>query len=244
MKCIILAAGYATRLYPLTENFPKPLLDIQGKSILEWLLDDIQTIPLINEVVIVSNHKFYEKFLLWKDSLNTRLTVTVIDDGSTTNENRLGAVKDIGFAIEKCKIKDDVLIMAGDNLLDFSVRGFIDFFREKNASCIMCHYEPSVDRLRRTGVAVIDKNSKVLQMQEKPQEPLSNWAVPPFYIYPRKDLHYILEGIASNVCGTDAPGSLIAWFCQKADVYAYPMPGKRYDIGNTESYLEIQKNHK
>lgn len=244
MKCIILAAGYATRLYPLTENFPKPLLDIQGKSILEWLLDDIQTIPLINEVVIVSNHKFYEKFLLWKDSLNTRLTVTVIDDGSTTNENRLGAVKDIGFAIEKCKIKDDVLIMAGDNLLDFSVRGFIDFFREKNASCIMCHYEPSVDRLRRTGIAVIDKNSKVLQMQEKPQEPLSNWAVPPFYIYPRKDLHYILEGIASNVCGTDAPGSLIAWFCQKADVYAYPMPGKRYDIGNTESYLEIQKNHK
>lgn len=244
MKCIILAAGYATRLYPLTENFPKPLLDIQGKSILEWLLDDIQTIPLINEVVIVSNHKFYEKFLLWKDSLNTCLTVTVIDDGSTTNENRLGAVKDIGFAIEKCKIKDDVLIMAGDNLLDFSVRGFIDFFREKNASCIMCHYEPSVDRLRRTGVAVIDKNSKVLQMQEKPQEPLSNWAVPPFYIYPRKDLHYILEGIASNVCGTDAPGSLIAWFCQKADVYAYPMPGKRYDIGNTERYLEIQKNHK
>lgn len=244
MKCIILAAGYATRLYPLTKNFPKPLLDIQGKSILEWLLDDIQTIPLINEVVIISNHKFYEKFLLWKDSLNTRLTVTVIDDGSTTNENRLGAVKDIGFAIEKCKIKDDVLIMAGDNLLDFSVRGFIDFFREKNASCIMCHYEPSVDRLRRTGVAVIDKNSKVLQMQEKPQEPLSNWAVPPFYIYPRKDLHYILEGIASNVCGTDAPGSLIAWFCQKADVYAYPMPGKRYDIGNTESYLEIQKNHK
>lgn len=244
MKCIILAAGYATRLYPLTENYPKPLLDIQGKSILERLLDDIQTIPLIDEAVIVSNHKFYEKFLLWKASLNTRLTVTVIDDGSTNNDNRLGAVKDIGFAIEKCKLDEDILVMAGDNLLDFSVNGFIDFFTQKKTSCIMRHYEPSVDRLRRTGVAVIDENGKVLQMQEKPQEPLSSWAVPPFYIYPKSDLHYILEAIASNACGTDAPGSFIAWLCQKAVIHAYPMPGKRFDIGNMESYLEIQKNYK
>ena len=244
MKCIILAAGYATRLYPLTENYPKPLLDIQGKSILERLLDDIQTIPLIDEAVIVSNHKFYEKFLLWKASLHTRLTVTVIDDGSTNNDNRLGAVKDIGFAIEKCKLDEDILVMAGDNLLDFSVNGFIDFFTQKRTSCIMRHYEPSAERLRRTGVAVIDENGKVLQMQEKPQEPLSSWAVPPFYIYPQSDLHYILEAIASNACGTDAPGSFIAWLCQKAVIHAYPMPGKRFDIGNMESYLEIQKNYK
>ena len=161
MKCIILAAGYATRLYPLTENYPKPLLDIQGKSILERLLDDIQTIPLIDEAVIVSNHKFYEKFLLWKASLHTRLTVTVIDDGSTNNDNRLGAVKDIGFAIEKCKLDEDILVMAGDNLLDFSVNGFIDFFTQKRTSCIMRHYEPSAERLRRTGVAVIDENGKI-----------------------------------------------------------------------------------
>lgn len=244
MKCIILAAGYATRLYPLTENYPKPLLDIQGKSILERLLDDIQTIPLIDEAVIVSNHKFYEKFLLWKASLHTRLTVTVIDDGSTNNDNRLGAVKDIGFAIEKCKLDEDILVMAGDNLLDFSVNGFIDFFTQKRTSCIMRHYEPSAERLRRTGVAVIDENGKVLQMQEKPQEPLSSWAVPPFYIYPQSDLHYISEAIASNACGTDAPGSFMAWLCQKAVVHAYLMPGKRFDIGNKESYLEMQKNYK
>lgn len=241
MKCIILAAGYATRLYPLTENFPKPLLDVQGKSILGWLLEDLETIPRIDEVIVVSNHKFYDHFLSWKSNRNTRSTIKVIDDGSTANGNRLGAVRDIGFAIGKCGIEDDLLVMAGDNLLDFSIKGFIDFFEEKKASCVMRHYEPSMEKLRRTGVATVDENSKILQMQEKPQEPRSSWAVPPFYIYPRSDLKYILEGIASEACGTDAPGSFIAWLCQKTDVYAYPMPGKRYDIGDMAGYKEIQK---
>lgn len=244
MKCIILAAGYATRLYPLTENFPKPLLDVQGKSILEWLIRDMETVSQIDEVIVVSNHKFHRQFECWKDALDTGLTVTILDDGSTTNNNRLGAVRDIGFAIEKCGIADDILVMAGDNLLDFSVKGFLDFYSKKHAACIMRHYEPSLEKLRCTGVAVIDVNDKVLQMQEKPAEPRSNWAVPPFYIYPRSDLKYIMEGIASDVCNTDAPGSFISWFCQKAEVYAYLMPGKRYDIGNMESYKNIQNIYK
>lgn len=244
MKCIILAAGYATRLYPLTENFPKPLLEVQGKSILDWLVNDVETIAQIDEVIIVSNHKFYQHFLLWKDTLNTRLAVTVIDDGSTANDNRLGAVRDIGFAIEKCCIEDDVLVMAGDNLLDFSIKGFIDFFYGKRATCIMRHYEPSMERLRRTGVVIVNEDSRVLLMQEKPREPKSNWAVPPFYIYPHDNLKYVMEGIDSELCGIDAPGSFIAWFCQKADVYAYLMPGKRYDIGSIDSYNYVQSIYK
>lgn len=244
MKCIILAAGYATRLYPLTENFPKPLLDVQGKSILEWLVKDIEIIVQIDEVIIVSNHKFYQHFVLWKENLNTRLTVTVIDDGSTTNDNRLGAVRDIGFAVEKCRIEDDILVMAGDNLLDFSVKGFVEFFNRKKAACIMRHYEPSMERLRRTGVAIVDEDGRVLLMQEKPKEPQSNWAVPPFYIYPYADLKYIMEGIDSESCGLDAPGSFMAWFCQKANVYSYLMPGKRYDIGTIDSYKYVQSIYK
>lgn len=244
MKCIILAAGYATRLYPLTENFPKPLLKVQGKSILEWLVKDIENIAHIDEVIIVSNHKFCQHFLTWKKSFNTRLAVTVIDDGSTTNDNRLGAVRDIGFAIEKCCIEDDILVMAGDNLLDFSIKGFIDFYDRKKATCIMRYYEPSTEKLRRTGVALLTEDSRVLLMQEKPREPRSNWAVPPFYIYPHKDLKYVMEGIDSESCSIDAPGSFIAWFCQKADVYAYLMPGKRYDIGNIDSYNYIQNIYK
>lgn len=244
MKCIILAAGYATRLYPLTENFPKPLLDVQGKSILEWLVKDVETIDQIDEVIIVSNHKFYQHYLLWKSTLNTRLAVTIIDDGSTTNDNRFGAVRDIGFAVEKCYIEEDILVMAGDNLLDFSIKGFIDFYNEKKAACIMRHYEPSIERLRRTGVAIVDEDSRVLLMQEKPMEPQSNWAVPPFYIYPHDDLKYVMEGIHSESCSIDAPGSFIAWFCQKANVYAYLMPGKRYDIGNVDSYKYVQSVYK
>lgn len=244
MKCIILAAGYATRLYPLTENFPKPLLDVQGKSILEWLIRDIETISKIDEVIVVSNHKFYQQFLLWKKGIKIRPAITIIDDGSTENENRLGAVRDIAFAVEKCCIEDDILVMAGDNLLDFPIKGFVEFYDEKKAACIMRHYEPSMEKLRRTGVAVIDENSKVLQMQEKPREPQSNWAVPPFYIYPRENLKYILEGISSQACDTDAPGGFIAWFSQRKEVYAYPMPGKRYDIGDMEGYKKIQKTYK
>ncbi len=240
MKCIILAAGYATRLYPVTENFPKPLLEVQGRSILDRLTDDLKNVPQIEEMIVVSNHKFYHHFLQWKESVEAPFRLTVIDDGSTDNDNRLGAVKDIAFAIENQNIKEDILVMAGDNLLDFSVKGFVDFYLQKKAACIMCHYEPSVEKLHRTGVAILDQDNRVLLMQEKPAEPQSHWAVPPFYIYPGSDLEYILEGIASGECSMDAPGSFIAWFCQKAAVYAYPMPGKRYDIGDMASYQEIQ----
>lgn len=241
MKCIILAAGYATRLYPLTEDFPKPLLPVQGRSILEWLLADIENVSQIDEVIVVSNHKFYRKFLEWRETLNTGLTVTIIDDGSTANDNRLGAVRDIAFAIESCAVKEDILVMAGDNLLDFSIKGFVDFFEEKKSTCIMRHYESSMEKLRRTGVASIDESGRVLQMEEKPQNPQSHWAVPPFYIYTSSDLKYIHRGIASGVCGTDAPGSFIEWLCGETTVYAYPMSGQRYDIGDLNSYNKIQE---
>lgn len=241
MKCIILAAGYATRLYPLTENFPKPLLKVQDKSILEWLLEDLQTLPQLDQVIIVSNHKFYSSFMEWNRQLHFSLPITILDDGSTSNEERLGAVKDIAFAIRSLSIQDDILVMAGDNMLDFSMKGFLSFFEEKKAACIMRHYEPSFEKHQRTGVAVIDTDDKVLSMQEKPASPQSHWAVPPFYIYPKQDLPLILKGISSGECGTDAPGSFVSWLCRVTDVYAYPMPGCRYDIGDLQSYRQIQE---
>ena len=136
MKCIVLAAGYATRLYPLTENFPKPLLEVKGKSILDWLLEDVQSTNMIDEVIVVSNHKFYDIFAEWADKTKNRLNgmkLTILDDGSTDNDNRLGAVKDIAFAINECNLtgadknvcEDGVLVLAGDNLLDFSIKGFL-----------------------------------------------------------------------------------------------------------------------
>ena len=117
MKCVILAAGYATRMYPLTENFPKPLLDVGGKTIMDRLLDDIETISVIDECCVVSNHKFISHFNEWAASQSRRFKITVLDDGSTENDNRLGAVCDLDFAIKQCDINDDVFVLAGDNLL-------------------------------------------------------------------------------------------------------------------------------
>lgn len=240
MKNIVLAAGYATRLYPLTENFPKPLLEVAGKSILDWLLDDIDSLPEIDEHIIISNHRFVKHFEEWKKSCKLKNPVTIIDDGSMSNETRLGAVKDIQFAIDTLKLDDDLLVIAGDNMLDFSFRGFVDLFKKKNAAVVMCDYIENVENLRRSGVMIPGEDFKVLSMEEKPAKPKSNWCVGPFYIYKRDQLHMIKEAIEDG-CGTDAPGSLVSYLCEKIDVYAMRIEGHRYDIGTLESYEEVKK---
>ena len=240
MKCLILAAGYATRLYPLTENFPKPLLEVQGKTILDWLIDDIETSNLVDEYVVISNHKFAHHFEKWAKG-NEK--ITVVDDGTSSNETRLGAVKDIQFAIDKLGVDDDMLVIAGDNLLDFSLTTFVKYANEKKASCIMRYFEPSEEKLHKCGVVTIDERDKILKMVEKPAEPESHWCCPPFYYYTRDDAKLIQKGIDSG-CGTDAPGSYIAWLSTQVPVYAMEMPGRRYDIGNLESYRKVQESYK
>ena len=198
MKCLILAAGYATRLYPLTENFPKPLLTVGDKTILDWLIDDIDT---------------------------------------------LGAVKDIQFAIDKLGLDDDMLVIAGDNVLDFSLTKFISYAKQKNTSCIMRYYEAVEKKLQKCGVVEIDENDRILSMEEKPAHPKSNWCCPPFYYYTKADAKLVQKGIDSG-CGTDAPGSYIAWLCGETTVHAMEMPGSRYDIGNLESYERVKAEYK
>ena len=240
MKSVVLAAGYATRLYPLTENFPKPLLEVNGKSILDYLLGDIDKIEDVDGHIIISNHRYYEHFVKWvKDNTTIKKPITVIDDGSISNETRLGAVKDIQFAIDELGIDEDVLVIAGDNLIDFSFKGFVDFAREKNSSAVMVSYEESIDELRRCGVMIPDENMKILSMEEKPAQPKSNWCVGPFYYYRREDLYLIAKGIAEG-CGTDAPGSLVCYLCEHTPIYSYIMPGKRYDIGDLEGYEQVK----
>lgn len=242
MKCVILAAGYATRLYPLTENFPKPLLEVAGKPILDWLIDDMASTGMVEEYIVISNHKFAHIFEEWA-AKKSDATIRVIDDGTTSNETRLGAVKDIQFAIEQLQLDDDLLVMAGDNLLDFSLGEFMRYGKEKNATCVMRYYEASEARLHKTGVIEIDANDGILSFEEKPAQPKSHWCVPAFYYYTREDSRLIKKGIESG-CGTDAPGSFIAWLCGQTKVYAWEMPGRRYDIGNLESYEEVKQNYK
>ena len=241
MKCIILAAGYATRLYPLTENFPKPLLEVGGKTILDHLLDDIASSGEVDSFVVVSNHKFVEHFRLWVSSRKEKMVV--LDDGTTGNDNRLGAVKDVQFAVESLGLDDDLLVIAGDNLLDFSLVPFIGYARDKGTSCVMRFFEASEQRLRRSGVAGVDENDMIVSMEEKPVVPKGNWCIPPFYYYRREDVPLVGKAISEG-CATDAPGSFIAWLCSHVPVHAYKMPGRRFDIGNLESYVAVQRDYK
>lgn len=240
MKCLILAAGYATRLYPLTENFPKPLLMVGDKTILDWLVDDIDTANEVDEYIVISNHKFAHHFEDWAKTITKK--ITVVDDGTDSNETRLGAVKDIQFAIEKLGLNDDMLVIAGDNVLDFSLTKFISYGKNKNTSCIMRYYEPDDKKLLKCGVVTIDENDKILNMTEKSPTPATHWCCPPFYYYTKDDAKLVQKGIDSG-CGTDAPGSYIAWLCTQTTVHAMEMPGKRYDIGNLESYEKVKAEY-
>lgn len=243
MKNIVIAAGYATRLYPLTENFPKPLLKVGSRNILERMLDDIDPLPEIDSHIIVTNHRFAPIFGEWLKTVSYTKPVTIIDDGTVSNETRLGAVRDMLLAIERCDVDDDIMALAADNILEFSLRGFVDYFKEKGTSVIMCHHEPELRRLQRTGVIAVDGDMRVLEMQEKPEKPVSNWAVPPFYIYSRKDLP-IIKDCLSHGCGADAPGNLAHYLAGTTTLHAWKMPAGRFDIGSLDSYKEAQERFK
>ena len=287
MKCLILAAGYATRLYPLTENFPKPLLAVGDKTILDWLIDDLaaggdragdrgrfsvslgdepgkhaeetqnrplsphaeetQNRPLSpSEFIVISNHRFAHHFEEWaaaRRAAGKPGLITVLDDGTSTNETRLGAVKDMAFAVAERHIDEDLLVIAGDNVLDFSLNGFIAYAREKGTSCTMRYYEEDEARLRKSGVSEIGEGEILVSLEEKPANPKSHWCTPPFYYYRREDAARIGEAIADG-CGTDAPGSLVSWMCRHTAVHSWEMPGRRYDIGNLESYRQVQETYR
>ena len=240
MKNIVIAAGYATRLGELTRNFPKPLLQIGESTILGRMLDDIDRIDDIDEHIIITNHRFAHIFEECAAAQSYKKPVTIVDDGTSTNETRLGAVCDLLFAMEKLSIDDDLLVVAADNILMFSFQEFVDFAKEKDSSCIMCHEQPSIERLQRTGVVVLDDSFKVLNMEEKPQVPKSHWAVPPFYIYLKKDLELVRRSV-ENGCGKDAPGNLAHYMVDNTVMHAWPMSAGRFDIGTLDSYEEAKQ---
>ena len=260
---VVLAAGYATRLGELTKNFPKPLLKIGNSTILGRMLDDIDNIDDITEHVIVTNHRFTPIFEEWVKTpsgspcLGGRLVgvggrykkpITIIDDGSTANDNRLGAVRDLLLVLESLPKQgdleglDDMLVVAADNLLFFSFQEFVDFAKAKGTSCIMCHEQPSIEKLQRTGVVELDENHRVLGMEEKPQVPKSHWAVPPFYIYLKKDLNLVRHSV-ENGCGKDAPGNLAHYMVEHTTMHAWPMSAGRFDIGSLDTYFEAVEKY-
>jgi len=240
MKCVILAAGYATRLYPLTKDLPKSLLVVAGKTILEHILAKVEEVPEVDEVLLVSNAKFARQFTDFLSKYKGKKPISVLDDGTWDNEHRLGAIADLALAIKQARIDDDIMVLAGDNLFDFSLKDFASFFHNVQADCITTHYEENLEALKRTGVAELNLKGKVISFEEKPIKPRSNNAVPPFYIYNKATVKLVQQflGLGQNA---DAPGQFVAWLVKNRHVYAYKFEGKRYDIGSFGSYEDAKR---
>jgi len=238
MKAIILAAGYGTRLYPLTEVYAKPLLPVAGKPVIEYLLEKIKPVKQIDKIDIVVNDKFFDDFERWRDNLDFSKEIKLINDGTTSNEERLGAIADLQFTIEQSSVLDEALVLGGDNIFLFSFVEFVEFFNKKNSDSITVHELNELERLRRTGVVEINQDNKVIGFEEKPDNPKSNLASPPCYIFTNETLNeiqrYISEG--NNL---DAPGNFIKWLYKEKEVYAFKFSEERYDIGNLQSYQKI-----
>ena len=240
MKAVILAAGYATRLYPLTIDKPKALLPIAGKPILDYIVDEIETIDKIDELVVVSNHKFYEAFASWSKERKSRLEIIVLNDNTTDDTNKLGAIGDIEFAIEKLNINDDLLVMAGDNIFTFALMDYYNAYREKDCDMILVKEIESIDDLRRMANVETTADGKVTGMVEKPQNPKTKLAAFASYIY-KKDTVPMIKKYLDEGNNPDAPGFFPSWLYKHKPVYAYKFTGDCYDIGTPESYKEVNE---
>ncbi|HAZ09675.1 MAG: hypothetical protein A2047_03410 [Omnitrophica bacterium GWA2_41_15] len=242
MKVLLLAAGYATRLYPLTLNTPKPLLEVAGKTVMGYIFDLIEPLKEVDEVFIATNKKFYQNFEDWKQNFSSSKKITVIDDGTTSNETRLGATGDIEFVIEKENISDDLLVLAGDNLFKADLSIFTNFCISKKPSITIGLYDIKDLILAASyGIVSIDKNNKIIDFKEKPANPASTLAAMCLYFFPKERL-----GIMTRYMGMDnakdAPGYFLEWLYKRESVFGYVFKDKKwFDIGDKKSLEEADK---
>lgn len=239
MHAIILAAGYATRLSPLTDHCPKPLLLIRGVPLLDLVLSKVFAIPAVRGVTLVTNHKFAGHFENWLRWRRAPVPIRILDDGTDTNETRLGAVRDLQFAIEHGDVHDDALVLAADNLFAADLAAMVAFADARRANCVIARHLEDLAARQRTGIAVLDPESRVLEMQEKPRQPKSSMAVPPIYVYRRETLA-LLGDYVRDGNPTDAPGNFLAWVCRRRPVFAWRCDAELFDIGNLDQYAQAQ----
>ncbi|MCL2049399.1 MAG: nucleotidyltransferase family protein [Defluviitaleaceae bacterium] len=235
MKAIILAAGYATRMYPLTENTPKALLPIRGKPILNYIVEQLSQLPELNELILVSNDKFYPAFLEWAKAAPTKLPVAVLNDGTTSNENRRGAVGDVFFAIKEKNINEEIIVLASDNYFTYPLREQYELYRKTGCDTLAGKEFDDREQIKSFAVAVLSPEGKVLDLEEKPAEPKSNMAIYATYFF-RKETTALFEKYLSEGNSPDNIGAFPQWLYKFRDIYAYKMNGECYDIGTLEMY--------
>ncbi len=243
MKVIILCAGYAVRLYPLTINTPKSLLPIGGKSMLDRQMEELETFARdIDEVVVVSNDVFYNKFSEWAKGYKGSLKISVLNDGTYSNETRLGAIGDTQFAIDQKKIDDEILLMVSDNYFTFKLKDYYDYYRAIGTDTVLGTKFDDLEYLGKNfGVAVVDKDGIVTKMVEKPgPNPPSNIGVYAFYFY-SKDTTRLIRKYLDEGNNKDAPGNFASWLATRKPVHLYQFAGKAVDIGTLDAYHKLDK---
>ena len=244
MKTIILAAGYATRLGPISESTPKPLLPVAGRPLVEHVIAWLETVQDPDSICMVTNHKYMADFEQWRRDCAGRMKaasrIDLIDNGTTRNEERLGAIGDLAFVLSARAIDEDIMVLAADSIFNFSLARLQAFFAEKRAPMITIWHVKDPGELRRTGNAAVDEDFRVTGFVEKPEKPISPYGVPPAYLFPRATLpligQYLDEG--NN---PDAPGHFIAWLHRRVPIYAMLIEKPPHHIGSLESYQDVQE---
>jgi glucose-1-phosphate thymidylyltransferase len=243
MKVLILAAGYATRLYPLTLTRPKPLLDVAGKPMIEHVLDNIAPIPGIDRVYVVTNAKFAEQFQQWADhyrATKAKLNFTIINDGSTDDSNKLGAIGDLNLVLERERIDDDLIVVAGDNLFSQSVEEFGQHCRSKGAPVLAVYDVGNLEEIKKYNAITIDPDGRITYFEEKPKQPQSTLTGIALYYYPKATLPLIRQYVAEGN-NPDQPGRLVEWLYKRTPFYTWRVPGTWFDIGSKETLEEANR---
>lgn len=241
MKALILAAGYATRLYPITKQIPKPLLPIVGKPMIEYILDKISLIDDIDKIFIVTNKKFYPHFQLWQERIKAAgvydKPVIVINDNTIQEGAKLGAVGDMKFVIDNQKIEDDILVIGGDNLFEFNLNDFVEYFKEKQKNIVALHDLKDREAVKKFSIVELNPENKLIDFKEKPQDPKTTLIAICCYLFKKKTLPRIGEYIEKGN-NPDAPGYFIEWLYENDEVYGWVFSESWFDIGSVEQFEE------
>jgi glucose-1-phosphate thymidylyltransferase len=245
MKILILAAGYGTRLAAIAKDTPKPLLPINGTPMLDLIIDEISQISGISEYVVVTNNKFFGNFQKWQESHpKFKSKIRIVNDGTNSNDDRLGSVGDMRFVWDREKELDDWLVVGGDNLFDFDLTAFIAMARSKAPAVTVGVYDiKDITQAHLFGILALDKNGKVVSFEEKPKQPKSTLVTMCFYHFPKASVGHIHDYFKAS-SAADAAGGYIKWLSENKEVYGFEFQGTWYDIGSVESYYEAQKQFK
>lgn len=242
MKALILAAGYATRLYPLTKEYPKPLLAIAGRPIIDYIIDKLAMIRDVDEIIVVTNSKFIAKFRKWSKSIRCGKRLSLVDDLTRSHSDRRGAIGDMHFAIGKKRLKSDLLVIGGDNLFDGGLEDFLSFAGGKRPSPVIGAYDiKSRSKATKYGVIKVGASGRVVAFQEKPASPRSSLVAMCLYYFPKAKLDLVKEYFDSRRGKSDATGFYIDWLRRREKVYAFVFRGRWYDIGQHKFYQEANR---